>query len=527
MAAPRIVVVIPALDEEEAIGAVVREIPPIVHEVIVVDNGSRDRTPEAARAAGARVVSEPRRGYGHACLAGIAAAGDADVFVFLDGDHSDYPAQLVDVVAPILEGRADLVIGSRSRGRREAGAHPWHAVLGTRACVGLMNLLAGSRATDLGPFRAITAEALQRLDMRDRNYGWTVEMQVKAARQGLRVVEVPVDYRPRIGRSKVSGTVRGTVGAGTKIIATILRHAFAPRSVVIPRDFDWTGPEESAVPAGPALAPGRRPRAHGVRARVGVGPSAPEQDRPAPGALRPGVRRLPRGPRRLARALAPRVAALPGRGRSLAGRARGRAAPPEQRHQPLRLGGARPGPRREPVPLERPTRVAAVAAAARQRLRGAQPQGLHGGLPAAVPPRHARGRGRARLVHRDEGVPRRVRARDTRRPRPPAAPPAPPARAPPRARLEPSRPRRDRRQRAQRRLRPDVDGARPPRPGYRSAAPLRPGRRSRGRLEVPARPRGRRAGRAATGGGTSSPPSPSPGVSSSPTSTRRRRRRCS
>ena len=228
MATPRIVVVIPALDEEEAIGAVVREIPPVVHEVIVVDNGSRDLTPEAARVAGARVVSEPRRGYGHACLAGIAAAGEADVFVFLDGDHSDYPAQLVDVVAPILEGRADLVIGSRSRGRREAGAHPWHAVLGTRACVGLMNLLAGSRATDLGPFRAITAGALRQLDMRDRNYGWTVEMQVKAARRGLRVVEVPVDYRPRIGRSKVSGTVRGTVGAGTKIIATILRHARAP-----------------------------------------------------------------------------------------------------------------------------------------------------------------------------------------------------------------------------------------------------------------------------------------------------------
>jgi hypothetical protein len=233
--APRIAVVIPALDEEEAIGAVVREIPSVVHEVIVVDNGSRDRTAEAARAAGARVVSEPRRGYGHACLAGIAAAAGADVFVFLDGDHSDYPAQLVDVVAPILAGRADLVIGSRSRGRREAGAHPWHAVLGTRACVFLMNRLTGSRATDLGPFRAITAEALGRLDMRDRNYGWTVEMQVKAARQGLRVVEVSVDYRPRIGRSKVSGTLRGTVGAGTKIVATILRHA-------------WRGPAARAVP---------------------------------------------------------------------------------------------------------------------------------------------------------------------------------------------------------------------------------------------------------------------------------------
>jgi len=244
VAAPRIVVVIPALDEEEAIGAVIREIPPVVHEVIVVDNGSRDLTVDVARAAGATVVSEPRRGYGHACLAGIAAAGAADVLVFLDGDHSDYPAQLVEVVAPILEGRADLVIGSRSRGRREAGAHPWHAVVGTRACVGLMNLLAGSKATDLGPFRAITAEALRRLDMRDRNYGWTVEMQVKAARQGLRVVEVPVDYRPRIGRSKVSGTVRGTIGAGTKIVATILRHAGGR---VIPRDFGSTGPEESAV----------------------------------------------------------------------------------------------------------------------------------------------------------------------------------------------------------------------------------------------------------------------------------------
>ena len=282
MAAPRIVVVIPALDEEEAIGAVIREIPSVVHEVIVVDNGSRDRTPEAARAAGARVVSEPRRGYGHACLAGIAAAGDADVFVFLDGDHSDYPAQLVDVVAPILEGRADLVIGSRSRGRREAGAHPWHAVLGTRACVGLMNLLAGSRATDLGPFRAITAEALRRLDMRDRNYGWTVEMQVKAARQGMRVVEVPVDYRPRIGRSKVSGTVRGTVGAGTKIIATILRHACHPeglrsdgsRGIRRAGGFlvAWPGRGSSERQS---LARGCRPRAHGVRARVGVRAARP------------------------------------------------------------------------------------------------------------------------------------------------------------------------------------------------------------------------------------------------------------
>jgi len=225
----RISVIIPAVDEEEAIGLVIADIPPVVHEVIVVDNGSRDRTTEVARAAGARVVSEPRRGYGRACLAGIAAADRPDVFVFLDGDRSDYPAQLGDVVAPILEGRADMVIGSRNLGRREAGAHPWHAVLGTKACVVFMNVTAGSRATDLGPFRAISAEALRGLGMSDPNYGWTVEMQIKAARSGLRVVEVPVDYRPRIGRSKVSGTVSGTVKAGGKILALIARYALTPR----------------------------------------------------------------------------------------------------------------------------------------------------------------------------------------------------------------------------------------------------------------------------------------------------------
>ena len=229
----RVVAVIPALDEEEAIGAVVGSLPAPVAETIVVDNGSRDGTAAAARAAGARVVSEPRRGYGHACLAGIAAAGAADVLVFLDGDGSDDPAQLADVVGPVLEGRADLVIGSRNLGRRAAGAHPWHAVLGTRLCVGLLNLLTGARATDLGPFRAVSREALERLAMRDRNYGWTVEMQVKAAQRGLRVLEVPVDYRPRRGgRSKVSGTWRGTVGAGTKILATILRHAWQAPALV-------------------------------------------------------------------------------------------------------------------------------------------------------------------------------------------------------------------------------------------------------------------------------------------------------
>jgi glycosyltransferase involved in cell wall biosynthesis len=224
MTVHRIAVIIPAVDEEEAIGRVVAEVPP-VGEVIVVDNGSRDRTADVARAAGARVVAEPRRGYGRACLTGIEAAGRADILAFLDGDHSDYPAQLVDVLAPLLLGEADLVIGSRARGRRAAGAHPWHAVLGTRLCVGLMNRLIGTEATDLGPFRAITTEALRRLDMRDADFGWTVEMQIKAHRHGLRVREVAVDYRPRIGRSKVSGTVSGTVRAALKILGLILRHA--------------------------------------------------------------------------------------------------------------------------------------------------------------------------------------------------------------------------------------------------------------------------------------------------------------
>jgi glycosyltransferase involved in cell wall biosynthesis len=223
-----VVVVIPAVDEEEAIGRVLAEIPPVASEVIVVDNGSRDRTAQVARAAGARVVAEPRRGYGQACLTGIAAAGDADVIAFLDGDYSDYPAQLDRVVAPLLAGEADLVIGSRRRGRQAPGAHPWHAVLGTRLCVRLMNLLIGTDATDLGPFRAIAGPALRALDMRDRGFGWTVEMQVKARRRGLRVREVPVDYRPRLGRSKISGTLSGSLRAGSRILGTIARHALRP-----------------------------------------------------------------------------------------------------------------------------------------------------------------------------------------------------------------------------------------------------------------------------------------------------------
>lgn len=223
----RVTAIIPALDEEAAIGLVLDEIPSVVCETIVVDNGSRDRTADVARARRARVIREPRRGYGQACLAGIAAAADAEVLVFLDADRSDYPEQVTALLGPILAREAELVIGSRQLGRRAPGAHPWHAVLGTRLCVALMNLLIGTRATDLGPFRAITAEALRRLDMRDRSFGWTVEMQVKAKRAGLRVVEVPVDYRPRLGKSKISGTVSGSLRAGAKILGRILYHTVA------------------------------------------------------------------------------------------------------------------------------------------------------------------------------------------------------------------------------------------------------------------------------------------------------------
>lgn len=222
---PRVAVIIPALDEEASVGRVVAGLPKHFSEVIVVDNGSRDRTPEVARAAGARVVGEPRRGYGQACLSGIAAAPGADVYAFLDADLSDHPEQLERVLAPILSGVADLVIGSRVLGRSEPGAHPWHAVMGTKLCVSLMNALVGTRATDLGPFRAIRGDALLSLGMQDRNFGWTVEMQIKAALFGLRVSEVPVDYRPRVGRSKVSGTFSGSLRAGAKILATIFRYA--------------------------------------------------------------------------------------------------------------------------------------------------------------------------------------------------------------------------------------------------------------------------------------------------------------
>jgi len=217
--------VIPVLDEEGSIGDVVRDLSqPGVRRVVVVDNGSADRSGERARAAGARVVVEPRRGYGAACLAGIAALepDPPDVVVFADGDGSDDPADLAALTGPIAAGRADFVLGSRTG---SADAVPAHAALGNRFACALMRVGLGIAYTDLGPYRAIRFAALRRLGMTDRGYGWTVEMQIRAARAGLRILELPVRARPRAaGRSKVSGTVRGTIGASAKILWTLAKH---------------------------------------------------------------------------------------------------------------------------------------------------------------------------------------------------------------------------------------------------------------------------------------------------------------
>jgi len=222
------VVLIPALNEEASIGHVVRAIPrELESQVIVVDNGSSDRTADVARDAGALVITEPRRGYGRACLTGIRAAASfgPDTIVFLDGDFSDKPEEMMHILAALEDGSADLVVGSRTLGTRERGALLPQAILGNRVACTLIRIIWGVRFTDLGPFRAIRYDSLQDLNMKDENYGWTVEMQIKAARQGLRCREVPVSYRKRIGQSKGTGTLSGTLKASFVILKTILFEA--------------------------------------------------------------------------------------------------------------------------------------------------------------------------------------------------------------------------------------------------------------------------------------------------------------
>ena len=223
----RIGVVIPARDEEQAIGAVVSAIPAWADDIVVADNGSADQTADAARRAGARVVVEPEAGYGAACLAGIGVLEPVDIVVFVDGDNSDYPGDMAELVDPIAAGTVSMTIGSRVLGKAEPGSltpqQRWGNWLATR----LVHLIWGVRYSDLGPFRAIGRSALERLKMQDRTYGWTVEMQIKAAEQGLKSLDVPVRYRKRIGTSKISGTVKGVVLAGTKILSIIALRGMA------------------------------------------------------------------------------------------------------------------------------------------------------------------------------------------------------------------------------------------------------------------------------------------------------------
>lgn len=225
----RISVIIPAINEEQSIGKVIAEIPDWVDEIIVVDNGSTDKTAEAAREASAIVLFEAVRGYGAACLTGIARLNNPDIVVFLDGDYSDYPVEMSRLVDPIIKEEADMVIGSRVLGKTEKGALTPQARFGNWLSCKLIQLFWKVPYTDLGPLRAIRFESLQWLDMQDRNYGWTVEMQIKAAQKGVRSMEVPVSYRKRIGKSKVSGTVRGVILAGSKILWIIFRTAIFER----------------------------------------------------------------------------------------------------------------------------------------------------------------------------------------------------------------------------------------------------------------------------------------------------------
>lgn len=225
----RISIIIPAFNEEQSIGKVVSALPQnLLSDIIVVNNGSTDRTEEFAKAAGATVLNEDRKGYGWACLKGIAFCRDlkTDIIVFMDGDFSDYPEEIPLLITPILEDKMDFVLGSRVAGEREKGSLTPQQVFGNWLATRLVHLFYGTRFTDLGPFRAIRTDALEKLNMQDKTYGWTIEMQIKAAKKKLRFCEVPVNYKKRIGKSKVSGTVKGTLLAGIKIIFAVVKYRF-------------------------------------------------------------------------------------------------------------------------------------------------------------------------------------------------------------------------------------------------------------------------------------------------------------
>lgn len=223
-------VIIPAFNEENAVANVIREIPKdIVSEVIVVNNASTDNTAEAAIAEGATVLRESRKGYGYACLKGIDYLRNTpdkktDIVVFLDADYSDFPAEMTALITPILRKEATFVIGSRSLGGRQKGAMQPQQIFGNWLATWLMKVLYSASYSDLGPFRAIKYDTLLQFDMQDKTYGWTVEMQLKAIQHKVKYVEVPVNYRPRVGKSKISGTVKGTLSAGYKIIWTIIKY---------------------------------------------------------------------------------------------------------------------------------------------------------------------------------------------------------------------------------------------------------------------------------------------------------------
>ncbi len=226
----RVSVIIPTYNEALSIERVLADLPTeLTTEVIVVDSNSTDGTPEIAARMGARVIEEPRRGYGRACLTGLAAATCPDTVVFLDGDYSDRPSELPILLAPIIAGQADITLGCRLHSRNSADALPWHQVFGNRLAARMIRLIYGLKISDLGPFRAGRADVLHKLALEETTYGWAVEMILKGALAGYGVVEVPVSYYPRIGKSKISGTVRGTIGAGWFILSLIVRYHFRRR----------------------------------------------------------------------------------------------------------------------------------------------------------------------------------------------------------------------------------------------------------------------------------------------------------